>query len=536
MTEASQPQLQPRRRTTWSRDAAWIVLLLGAFSFAYRELMTHDFTAAAPADLEATDRAFFAPTGNSPALMFAVAAMFLYSRLLRLQDSFGSPARPALAAGLVLSAALLFLWSSYVGAPDLLIVSLAGMIVATGAALGGVPGLRSVLFPALFLVFAFPVPALIINTLVYPLQLLSADVAVWILGLVGDAPRHVGDLIYYDNHAFQVIETCSGFRTIVTLTMAAVLYGEVFHCGGRRAVALVVCAPFIGFVVNSARVLTIIVTPTSTFGSDHTLQGIAMLVLGVLTIAQLDRVLKRTSLFAGSNWSGTWARSKVMGEGWGDAKIRVACMLVLLGGLGLAGSLMPRWEPGGEKLARLYRVPAKLRPDTLVKGLAMDVQFLGSVGYSDSLFRRYSPRVAKGEAEKPYVELMILSDNRLVRSSSLLSQKVAVPGMGWGLESQEQVDLEGRVVTAQTYRFIDGARMRVYSWFEGVETYRGELLRSLLGLDRSPFRRPGRALALRMSTPIWIGPNAEAEAEARLHEFGSALRQGLDKVGISPTT
>ncbi len=93
---------------------------------------------------------------------------------------------------------------------------------------------------------------------------------------------------------------------------------------------------------------------------------------------------------------------------------------------------------------------------------------------------------------------------------------------------------DGLIVTAQSYRFIDGKRVRVYSWFEGFDSFGVELVRSVLGLDRSPLRRPGRALALRLSTPIGRGPGAEAAAEQRLREFTSLLRRGLQKVGISP--
>lgn len=64
-----------------------------------------------------------------------------------------------------------------------------------------------------------------------------------------------------------------------------------------------------------------------------------------------------------------------------------------------------------------------------------------------------------------------------------------------------------------------GTSALVYRWFEGVDAPGVELARSLLSLDRSALRRPGRALVVRLVTPIEKHAGGEASAQARLDRF-----------------
>ena len=66
-----------------------------------------------------------------------------------------------------------------------------------------------------------------------------------------------------------------------------------------------------------------------------------------------------------------------------------------------------------------------------------------------------------------------------------------------------------------------GKRLLVYHWYEGLDDTGEEILRALLALDRSPVRRPGRALVLRASTRLREG--GLEGGEAKLREFLSLV-------------
>jgi len=148
------------------------------------------------------------------------------------------------------------------------------------------------LFPAGFLILSIPPPAVLINQVIYPLQLPTATSTLWILDQWGFAVSQQSDLILTPTKLFQVIESCSGLRSMETLTMSALLYGELFYRHRAQVVILFLSVPAISFVANQVRVLSIILNPFSEIASVHTAQGIVVLVGGVLALALLDRILR----------------------------------------------------------------------------------------------------------------------------------------------------------------------------------------------------------------------------------------------------
>ena len=83
----------------------------------------------------------------------------------------------------------LYLWANFVSAPDILIASLAWILAGSGLLLGGGRGLRLLLLPACFLVFAIPLPIVLVNHWIWPLQLLTGETAVGDSQLHGDESR-----------------------------------------------------------------------------------------------------------------------------------------------------------------------------------------------------------------------------------------------------------------------------------------------------------------------------------------------------------
>ena len=74
-------------------------------------------------------------------------------------------------------------------------------------------------------------------------------------------------------------------------------------------------------------------------------------------------------------------------------------------------------------------------------------------------------------------------------------------------------------------------RRLVYHWYEGSLGWTAELLRAFLALDRSPWRRPGEILTVRLSAQVH-GPAARgrAAAEQHLESFYRRIRPILDEL------
>ena len=102
-----------------------------------------------------------------------------------------------------------------------LLVLLAGMILF----LAGWKFLRAVSFPLAFLIFMIPLPAIIYNQITFPLQLLASRFATFWLELVHVPVLRDGNVLVLSNYSLEVVEACSGIRSLMTLISLAVIYG-----------------------------------------------------------------------------------------------------------------------------------------------------------------------------------------------------------------------------------------------------------------------------------------------------------------------
>jgi exosortase/archaeosortase family protein len=102
------------------------------------------------------------------------------------------------------------------------------------------------------------------------------------------AGARLGRPLILDRGLFAIIETCSGLRSIETLALLAILMIDLFGRRGRHAACCCSRSPFVAFLINGLRCLGLIFNPHADIASIHNLQGIAMLLGGVLLLYFLD--------------------------------------------------------------------------------------------------------------------------------------------------------------------------------------------------------------------------------------------------------
>jgi exosortase len=100
-----------------------------------------------------------------------------------------------------------------------LLVLLAGMVVF----LGGWKRLRSVSFPLGFLILMIPIPVIIYNQITYPLQLLASRFATAWLEVMQVPVLREGNVLILPNYSLEVVEACSGVRSLMTLLTLAIV-------------------------------------------------------------------------------------------------------------------------------------------------------------------------------------------------------------------------------------------------------------------------------------------------------------------------
>jgi exosortase len=459
----------------------------------------------------------FEPASTSPQLMFFLAVFLLWGRRNRLLAALGAAANPVIGGAAFVCGAAIFLWSIYTASPDLQLLSLVPTLLGIGLLLGGRELMGAILLPTLLLLFAVPLPAIFVNQIIFPMQIWTSILTEGWLGLLGIDNVRQGDILLVGKHAFQVIETCSGLRSVETLLMAAVVYMEILEVRGVRAVLLFVAAPMIAFFFNGLRVLSIVLTIEYDSAADHTIQGIVTLILGVLSMHGLDRLLARfipdrPMTYPVPTEAGL-LRSEALAFRW-----RSLAIVGLLTLMAVAPYWVDPWRPASRRPNWGVSLPRQW--DTYAsKALKPDEQFLGSVRLKPLITRAY-------ENDTDRVEVFLGYDALLNRHHHPVSPKIAIPGRGREVLSRGPVTVEGVSQPVEMLLARSWERTELtYSWYVGTRNAPQEAIHAVLALDRSEARSTVGITAVRISTPLRFEPDALAAAQARLSGFAPQLNE-----------
>ena len=508
------------------------VTVVAVGSLAYWRLLLWDPSV----DLRPIDAWFFLPPDPFPQAIFLIAAALVYRRREFLRSAMRFRGSPALAALPLLAGSLLLVWGHYVDAMDLVLVSFVLVSIGLGLLWFGVRFARALAVPWVVLAFAFPAPAVVTNQAFYVLRLWTAAHTTALLQFVGFPVLREGNVIHGTNVIAQVVDTCSGLRSMEILTLAAIFFVAFFPAQRLRQVLLVVLAPPIAYLFNLFRVGVIAVAPTSEFSTAHTVQGLTVFFGAISCLILTDRVLgyllpsrpqrdraalrpkaERGSQLEASPEAATDSSGGARSSGrLGDAAL-TALAVAMLG----ASIWTPRWSAPEEIRVAPITLPAELDGWTRGETVSLDHGFLYTVR-----FVRFDYRVYQRDGDQ--VTVFIGENDRRRRGRSILSRKNALPRRGFEVEERDSVALEP--IEARVERVVarsESARVLTYHWYQGTEALIFEILRELFATDQSLFRRSQPARVIRVATVLGSSPTARAEDEAKLRAFTASLAVAL---------
>lgn len=175
-----------------------------------------------------------------------------------------------------------------------LLVLIGGMVLF----LAGWGMLKAVSFPLGFLILMIPFPAIIFNQITFPLQLLASRLATSVLQLINVPVLREGNLIILPNYTLEVVDACSGIRSLMTLITLAVAYGYLVEKKIWVRWLLVVIMIPIAIVSNSIRIvgaglLTYHFGPRMAEGFFHEFSGWVIFVAALFLMFACHWVLRK---------------------------------------------------------------------------------------------------------------------------------------------------------------------------------------------------------------------------------------------------
>jgi exosortase len=152
-------------------------------------------------------------------------------------DRFLDKARPLISLGAItIFIALLALWAGTAGA-ELYMQRMSLVLILVGITLYffGFNGLRIAIVPLILLILSIPIPAIIFNKIAFPLQLFASKCAVAAMRLFDIPVLRQGNVIELmplgaiHTKKLEVVEACSGIRSLMTLITLAVVFAYFTH-------------------------------------------------------------------------------------------------------------------------------------------------------------------------------------------------------------------------------------------------------------------------------------------------------------------
>lgn len=156
---------------------------------------------------------------------------------------------------------------------------------------------RAVLFPWLFLFLMVPPPTLMMNMVTIPLQFLASDLATWFLQLFGVPVLQNGNVLQLPNMSLEVVEACSGIRSLISLVTLAIIYGYLLEENYVLRAVLAFAAVPIAVLANGLRIMGTGITglywdPDRAQGFFHEFSGWVIFILSLIALFILHRALR----------------------------------------------------------------------------------------------------------------------------------------------------------------------------------------------------------------------------------------------------
>jgi len=191
----------------------------------------------------------------------------------------------------------LFMFSLITNVRTVIALSMLMTIVGAMIYLGGLGTVKTLFTPILLLAMLIPVPEQLYIKLTFPLQLVVSQASEAIVRLFNIPIFRDGNVMTIPQKSFEVVEACSGLRSMITLLTLSVIMGYFILRRSVSKIVLVAASIPTAIMVNIIRVTCMILAFhyfqwDLTEGTMHTVTGLAIFVIALLILFILQKVLE----------------------------------------------------------------------------------------------------------------------------------------------------------------------------------------------------------------------------------------------------
>jgi len=223
-----------------------------------------------------------------------LAAFFVWERRSQL---IAARPRPTVLGLAIIALSLCVFLAGRLGAELFLTrVSLIGTLTGIVLFVWGREHFRILRFPLAFLVLMVPLPAIVFNQIALPLQIFASSVGETAIRIAGVPVLREGNVLQLPTTTLEVVEACSGIRSLVSLITVAIVLGYFAERRTAPRIVLALAAVPIAILANAARVAgtglaSHWIGPWAARGFFHSFSGWLMFVAAFLALVAVQRIL-----------------------------------------------------------------------------------------------------------------------------------------------------------------------------------------------------------------------------------------------------
>jgi exosortase D (VPLPA-CTERM-specific) len=420
------------------------------------------------------------------------------------------------------------------------VVTLYGLVLA----FTGTRAFRVLAVPMLILAFMIPMPQFVLYNLSARLQLLSSELGVWFMRLMGISVYVEGNVIDLGGYKLQVAEACDGLRYLFPLMTLGFLIAYFYKGALWKRVALFLSSIPIAIFMNSWRIGTIGLMVEHwgigmAEGFLHEFQGWMVFMLSTALLIGELALLNRFG-----HESGTWRQL-----------FGVEFPIPTPPGAVLRKRPLPRSFLAAASVLLVFVIVAVAlpRPAEIVPGRASFVEFPMNLGawlghrepladlyvdqlkLDDYLLADYYLPASHGNDDGRPINLYVAYYNSQRKGDAVHSPRACLPGGGWQLRDFDQRDIPGVQINDHALRVnrtlieLGNRRQLVYYWFQ----QRGRIVTNEFAVKWYLFwdavtRHRTDGAMVRIITSVPLGTD-ESQADRQLTEFASRIAPDLTR-------
>ena len=172
-------------------------------------------------------------------------------------------------------------------------LTIAGLIIY----LAGIKALKELFTPLILLLLVIPIPEQLYVQITFPLQIKVSQISEIIIRMIGIPIFREGNVMNIPEKSFEVVEACSGLRSMITILTLSVIMGYFMVRRTFSKLILFISSVPIALFVNIIRVVSIILV-FHYFKIDlytgvwHTITGLVIFCVALIILFLLERVLE----------------------------------------------------------------------------------------------------------------------------------------------------------------------------------------------------------------------------------------------------